>query len=372
MDSILNFEIAGNSLWRIIALFAIILVAFLIGRIAKHILLRIATDFKAQQRIVAATTLDALAKSSVFLLASIGIAIALTVLELHAKLEQASNTASVILLTIAIGYFLYWLAEIPSAWFADMASRSESKLDDMMVPVIRKSLRFSIVILVLVQIAQILSDKPITSIIAGLGIGGLAIALAAQDSLKNFFGSVVLFVDKPFEIGDRVVIDGHDGSVETVGLRSTKIRTLDGHLVTVPNGELANKTIQNIGKRPYIRRIANITITYDTPPEKIERALEIIKELLDNHEGMHEDFPPRVFFNELNSDSLNIIVMYWYHPPDYWSYMKFTEGFNKEIFHRFNEEGIDFAFPTQTVYLAGDNSRPLTVGLRNEAENGKY
>ena len=170
---------------------------------------------------------------------------------------------------------------------------------------------------------------------------------------------------------DRVVIDGHDGSVETVGLRSTKIRTLDGHLITVPNGELANKTIQNIGKRPYIRRIANITITYDTPPEKIERALEIIKELLDNHEGMHENLPPRVFFNELNSDSLNIIVMYWYHPPDYWSYMKFTEGFNKEIFHRFNEEGIEFAFPTQTVYLAGDNSRPLKVGLRNKAENGK-
>ena len=237
--------------------------------------------------------------------------------------------------------------------------KTESKLDDMMAPLVKKSLRITVVILVLVQIAQILSDKPITSIIAGLGIGGLAIALAAQDSIKNFFGSIVLFADKPFEIGDRVIIDGHDGPVEEVGLRSTKIRTLDGHLVTIPNGELANKSIHNIGKRPYIRQVTNITITYDTPPDKIDRALEILKELLDNHEGMSEEFPPRVFFNAFNADSLNIIVYYWYHPPNYWDYAAFNEKFNKEIFTRFNEEGIDFAFPTQTIYLAGDPSRPL-------------
>ena len=128
----------------------------------------------------------------------------------------------------------------------------------------------------------------------------------AQDSTKNFFGSIVLYLDRPFEIGDRVVVDGHDWPVEEVGLRSTRIRTLDGHLVTIPNGELANRTARNVGKRPYIKRTANITITYDTPPEKIDRALDIIKALLDNHEGMNPDFPPRVVFNEFNSDSLNM------------------------------------------------------------------
>jgi len=235
----------------------------------------------------------------------------------------------------------------------------------MLVPMVRKSLRVTVVILVLVQIAQILSEKPITSIIAGLGIGGLALALAAQDTVKNFFGSVVLFVDKPFEMGDRIVVEGQDGSVEEVGFRSTKIRTLDGHLVTVPNGELANKMIRNIGKRPFIKRIANLSITYDTPPEKVDRAIEIVKEILDGHEGMHPDYPPRVYFNELNADSLNIIVMYWYHPPDYWAYMGFTERFNKEVFRRFAEEGIEFAFPTQTLYLAGDQARPLTIGIHS-------
>jgi MscS family membrane protein len=251
LNATTTFEIAGNKLWRIIALFAIILIAFLIGKIAKFILQKSATKFEIQQRPITATTLSAAARGVIFLFAALGISLGLLFLELKSKVAEVSQTLSAILLCMSIGYFLYWLAEIPGIWFSKMAAKTESKLDDMLVPVIRKSLRVTIIILVLVQIVQILSDKPITSIIAGLGIGGLAIALAAQDTIKNFFGSMLLFFDKPFEIDDRIVVDGHDGPVEEVGLRSTKIRTLEGHLVTVPNGELANKTIQNIGKRPY-------------------------------------------------------------------------------------------------------------------------
>ena len=365
LNTILAFEIVGNRLWRIIALFAIILIALLLGKIAKFVLQKWAIKFEDQQRFITAITLNAIGRGLVFLFAALGISLGLTFLELKAKVAQVSDTLSAILLIIGIGYLLFWLADVPSTWLAKMARKTKSKLDDMLVPIIRKSLRVTIVILVLVQIVQILSEKPITSIIAGLGIGGLAIALAAQDTIKNFFGSIVLFTDKPFEMGDRIVVDGHDGPVEEVGLRSTKIRTLDGHLVTVPNADLANRAIQNIGKRPYIKRIANLTITYDTPPEKMDRALDIVKEILDNHEGMNEDRPPRVYFNDLNADSLNIIVFYWYHPPKYWDYMTFTERFNKEVFRRFSEEGIDFAFPTQTLYLAGDPSRPLSVGIRN-------
>jgi MscS family membrane protein len=363
MDSILNYDFAGSSIWRIIVFFAIILFSLLIGRTAKVILNRSSERLKAQQRMLAATTLDALAKSAVFLFASIGISAGLTLLNLQSTIGKISNVSRSILLTVAIGYFLYWLAEIPADWFRRFALKTETTLDDMMSPIIRKSLRVTIVILALVQIAQTLSNKPITSIIAGLGIGGLAVALAAQDSLKNFFGSVVLFIDKPFEIGNRIVVDGHDGVVETVGLRSTKIRTLDSHLITIPNGELANKIITNIGKRTYIKRVANITVTYDTPPHKLDRAVEIVKEILDNHKGMHRDFPPKVYLSELNADSLNIMAIYWYHPPDYWEYMEFSDRFNREVLRRFNEEGIDFAFPTQTIYLAGDISRPLKIGI---------
>lgn len=145
-------------------------------------------------------------------------------------------------------------------------------------------------------------------------------------------------------------------------MRSTRIRTLDGHLVTVPNGELANMMIRNVSRRPYIKRVANITITYDTSPEKVERAIEIIKETLNAHnEKMHPDMPTRVFFNNFNDCSLNILVIYWFAPPDYWAFMEFDQMFNLTVLKRFNEEGIEFAFPTQTLYLAGDENRPLRV-----------
>ena len=359
---ITEFEIVGNNLWRILALFGIILLALLLGKIAKFVLQKSATKFESRQRFMPAITLNAISRGVIFLLAAVGISLGIASLELKEKVAVFFGTLSSILLSLAIGYMLYWLVDVPTQWIARMAGKTESKLDDMLVPIIRKSLRVTVVVLLLVQIAQILSDKPITSIIAGLGIGGLAFALAAQDTIKNVFGSIVLFVDKPFEMGDRIVVDGHDGPVEEVGLRSTKIRTLEGHLVTVPNGELANKIIQNIGKRPYIRRIVDLTITYDTPSDKIDRALEIVKETLKDHEGINNELPPRVFFSEFNAASLNIRAIYWYHPPNYWDFMVFSERFNKEVFRRFNEEGIDFAFPTQTLYLAGDPSRPLSVG----------
>jgi len=366
ITTISDLEIGGNKLWRIIALFLIILASMLLGKVARVFLQKTSARFESRGRYVTAITLNALSRGVVFLFAALGISLGLTFLELKAEVAAISDTASAILLCVSVGYFLYWLVDVPSNWLAKMAERTESKLDNMLVPIIRKSLRVTIVLLVMVQIAQILSDKPITSIIAGLGIGGLAVALAAQDTIKNFFGSIVLFIDKPFEMGDRIVVEGHDGPVEEVGLRSTKIRTLEGHLVTVPNGQLANSTIKNIGKRPYIRQLTNLTITYDTPPEKVDRALDIVKDLLADHEGMHTDFPPRVYFNGFNADSLNIMIFYWYHPPNYWDFMAFTERFNKEVFRRFQEEGIDFAFPTQTLYLAGDPSRPLKIGIHGE------
>ncbi len=171
----------------------------------------------------------------------------------------------------------------------------------------------------------------------------MAIGLAAQDTIKNFFGSMMIYADRPFELGDRIVIDGHDGPVESVGFRSTRIRTLDGHLVAVPNGEMAYKTIHNIGKRPYIRRIMNIRVAYDTPPEQVRKALAILRELLTDHEGMEEKYPPRVFLHDFLETAINIRAVYWYHPPAYWDFCDYGERLNLEIVERFGAAGIRFA-----------------------------
>ena len=164
-------------------------------------------------------------------------------------------------------------------------------------------------------------------------------------------------------MGERIVIDNYDGIVESVGFRSARIRTLTGHLVTIPNEKLVNSTVENIGKRPHIRWLTNIGITYDTPPEKVEEAVSILEAILDDHEGMDPEFPPRVFFNGFNDWSLNIMVLMWYHPADYWNFQDCLQRICLDILRRFQAAGIDFAFPSQTVYAAGDDKRILKLML---------
>lgn len=353
---------AGNELWRIIILFLIIVLSLIAGKIAKYLFQRGSELYKKRENHFISVALNSLSKSSTFLLFSLGLKAGSAVLNMNSVVRDVVMTSTSVLIIAAIGLVVYNLVDIVEIWLDRFSQKTASKLDDMLVPLVIKSLRVTVVILILLQVAQTLSNKPITSIIAGLGVGGLAVALAAQDTIKNFFGSIVLFSDKPFEVGDRITVNGYDGPVEEVGFRSTRIRTLDGHVVTIPNGQLANMTIHNIGKRPYIKRVMTITVTYDTTPEKLQKALDILHEILDNHEGMNPDFPPRIYFSDFASTSLDILVIYWYHPPDYWKFMDYSQKVNFLILERFNEENIDFAFPTQTVYIAGDPNRPFNVG----------
>lgn len=363
-----SYVLAGNELWRIFLLIAIIAASFFIGKIVKFALKRTAPKMDSAGRNMMAVSIESAANSVTFLFFAFGLRIAMSFLVVAQNFHGLLFTTLEVLIILAIGNFVYRQVDVLDKWLDRFSSKDEG-LDDMLIPIVGKSIRVAIVILVVLQIAQALSDQPITSILAGIGIGGLALGLAAQDTIRNFFGSLMIFADKPFNVGELINLDGKLGTIIEVGVRTTKIRTLDGHMLTVPNGVLANMTIHNIGKRPFIRRLFDVTITYDTPPEKVKRAVEILKDILDNHEGMDENLPPRVYFDELNSDSLNLKVFYWFHPPDYWEYMAFTEWVNNEIIRRFNEEGIDFAFPTQTIHLAGDKKRPLDVGVKNKGDS---
>jgi MscS family membrane protein len=243
------------------------------------------------------------------------------------------------------------------------AAGTESTIDDMLVPIVGKTLRLFIIVIGGIIIVQNLTGLKIGPLLASLGIGGLAVALAAKDSIANFFGTLTILFDKPFQVGQRITIDQHDGTVENVGFRSTRIRTLTGHLVTIPNEKLVNSSVENIGERPHIRWLTNIGITYDTPPDKVEKAVQIIREILENHEGMQEDFPPRVFFNGFNDWSLNIMVIVWYHPPNYWDYQAWQQKACLEIMRRFEAEDVDFAFPSRTIYVANDDKRQLKLKM---------
>jgi len=360
----------GNELWRILVMTGIIAISFLLGKILKYSFNRSAPKLKDHGRDLLSVLFVAAARSITFIVFAFGLRIALTFLIIPDGIEGLVFTTMEVLIVLSIAHFVYRLVDVIDEWLLRFSSEAvDTQIDDMLIPIVGKSVRVVIVILAILQIAQTLSDQPITSILAGIGIGGLALGLAAQDTIRNFFGSLMIFADKPFDVGELIDLEGKLGVILEVGVRTTKMRTLDGHMLTVPNGNLANMTIHNIGKRPYIRRLFDITITYDTSPEKVDRAIGILKEILDNHEGMDENMPARVFFDNMNADSLNLKCFYWYHPPDFWKYMAFTEWVNREIFRRFNEEGIDFAFPTQTIHLAGDKDRPLDIGVKNRDEN---
>jgi len=356
----LSYElIAGNDGLRILSFFLSVLSVWVVARFFKTWLSRMSG--KSETHSTRTVFLRSVGKALPLLGIWGGIRLGVCWIELGEPGGLAQTivfSALEVLLTISIALFAYYLVEVPSSWLNSQTEKTESKFDDMLVPVVRKSLRVTVVLFALVSIAQSLSDKPVSALLAGLGLGGLAFALAAQDTIKNLFGSLVIFTDKPFGLGDRINYDGHDGVIEEVGLRSTRLRRLDGHQVTIPNGELANKSIHNISKRPFIRRIFTLGVTYDTTPEKVSRAKEILENVLKDHEGMDPkgEMLPRVYFSDFSSSSLDFKCMYWYHPAAYWDYMKFSEWVNLEILRRFNEEGIEFAFPTQTIHLAKEES----------------
>ena len=270
------------------------------------------------------------------------------------QINMISGVAKGILLTVrTLEYLLAtWVAWLGSLLLAELFILSPRIMESSLhAQLLRLSARISgiVVGLVILFYGANQIGLPVVGVLAGVGVSGLAIALAAQDSLKNLLGSLMIFMDQPYTPGQRIVVQGHDGFVEQIGLRSTKIRMLDGALTSIPNEKMASLDIENIGRRTYIRRQTCIRLSYDTPPEKIQRALDIIREILDNHEGMQPELPPRVFFDEFNPDSLNIRIFYWYHPPKRWESLAFDEKVNLEIIRRFGEAGIRLAPPTSRV-----------------------
>jgi MscS family membrane protein len=196
-------------------------------------------------------------------------------------------------------------------------------------------------------------------LLTGLGVGGFAVALAARPTIGNFIGGLMILADRPYRVDQRIVVKGHEGIVQQIGLRSTKIRLTRGPQVTIPNEEMAKSEIENIARRQYIRRSSNIAIKYDTPPEKVEKAVDIIRGILGDHEGMDPKRIPRVYFTEFNPDSLNISMMYWYHPAKFWKSRAFGQEVNLKIMREFRKEGIKFAYPTTTTYLAQEAEETL-------------
>ncbi len=193
----------------------------------------------------------------------------------------------------------------------------------------------------------------VTTLVAGLGVGGVAVALAVQNILGDLFASLSIVLDKPFVIGDFIIVDNYLGTVEHIGLKTTRIRSLSGEQLVFSNADLLNSRIRNF-KRMYERRVVfTIGVVYQTPPEKLALIPQIIREIIESKELARFD---RSHFKEYGDFSLNFETVYWVKSPDYNTYMDIHQSINIEIYKRFSEEGIEFAYPTQTLFVKREDT----------------
>ncbi len=358
----INYEIIkGNAIWRFGLVLLVVLVAMAAGRIVQFAINSYAKRLAKKKGEAPLTLLlKALANPVYVAIFAAGVFFAKVPLffddenGIRTAISTGWTTIARVTLAIAAAYGLYRLVDVIEYYLNRLVGKSETKLDDMLVPIVRKALRITIAIIAILLISEnVLGAEKVKSLLFSAGIGGIAVALAAKDTIANFFGSITIFTDRPFQMGELVKIGEHLGPVEEVGFRSTRLRTLQGHLVTIPNSVITNSCVENIGRRPYIRRTSNITITYDSGHTKAEKAVEIMKEVLADVPQLNTDpeRPPRVYFSDFNDWSLNIYMSYWVKPADYWLYHQVNEQVNFEIMKRFEAEQIEFAFPSQTLYV---------------------
>lgn len=248
---------------------------------------------------------------------------------------------------VIIAWILYNLLD--TYLFTEITKRFEFKLDDLLIPFLSKILRFIIVALAVTIIIQEWGYD-ITALVTGLGLGGLAAALAAKDAVANLFGGFIIITEKPFTIGDWIHTPSVDGVVEDISFRSTKVRTFARALVTVPNSTLANEAITNWTRMNKRRATFHLGVTYTTPKHKLEKCIEEIKKLLHSHPGIHKE-TIFVTFDRYNDSSLDIFLYFFTVTTVWKEYLELKEEINFKIMEILEKEGVSIAFPSRSLYF---------------------
>jgi MscS family membrane protein len=292
------------------------------------------------------------------LLLAIGITalVGFPTLDFDPDVENVVNQVTSLVAAVAIMMVAYRAIDIGVDVLARRASETETMLDDSLVPLLRTSMRLFVTAVGILFVLQNL-DVNVSSLIAGLGLGGLAIALAAQDTVRNVLGGATIFADKPFEVGDWVVVDGVEGTVETVGFRSTRVRTFYNSLVSVPNGNLMNSGIDNMGARRWRRYKTTLGVGYHTTPDQMQAFVEGIRAIIRASPGMRQDYYI-VEFHGFGATSLDVMVYCFMDAVDWNEELRTRHVLNLDIMRLAESLQVDFAFPTQTLHIAEMPGQP--------------
>ncbi|MEC8611115.1 MAG: mechanosensitive ion channel domain-containing protein [Bacteroidota bacterium] len=233
--------------------------------------------------------------------------------------------------------------------FKNRADKTESKMDDQLIPFIIEVGKITVYVILFFVLLGKVFDIDVTALAAGLGIGGIAIAMASKESLENLLGSFTIFFDKPFVVGDLVTTGNITGIVEKVGFRSTRIQTFDKSIVTVPNKNMISAELDNLGLRKVRRARFYIGLTYDTTIDQMKQVVKEIETLINNHPRTDQE--GRVKFQEFGASSLDIMVLYYVASTKWDDFIDVKEDINFKIMEIVEKNNCEFAFPSTTVYL---------------------
>lgn len=342
-----KFLLVAN--WQWMGLFVSILLGLVLKVVAQH-LLHLAKRFTSKTKVQWDDKIaDAIERPVGLLAASLFWIASLRILQFSGMMLTVMSLIAQVILSIAMIWMIYKLAEVLTDHLKTLAARSDSALDDHLVPLINRALKIFIVIIGVLVMFQNLGIN-VMSVLAGLGLGGLAFALAARDMCANLFGSVMIFLDRPFSIGDWVLIGENEGTVEDIGFRSTRVRTFYNSVISIPNATVANADIDNMGAREFRRIKAFFGLTYDTPPEKMEAFLEGVKNIVEANQYTRKDYY-HVVFNGYGNSSLDVMLYCFLKVPDWATELVERQNIYLEILRLASEIGVDFAYPTQSLHI---------------------
>ncbi|MBO4631848.1 MAG: mechanosensitive ion channel family protein [Lentisphaeria bacterium] len=257
-------------------------------------------------------------------------------------------------LVFAGAWGIFRLVSVLDQKIRRLAERHDNTLDNLTVSMIGNTLKIAIAVTAVLFIGQNIFNLNITALLASAGIIGLAVALAAKDTVSNFFGTIVIIADCPFRIGDRIESGKINGIVTHIGMRSSKIMTSDESIYTIPNNILTNSALCNINHRGCIKHVMEIGLTYDTAPEQMEKAIAILHEIMDDFHGPDaRGQSPHIYFSNFGPYSLNIHAIIWLKTASFAEEEKLRNELNLAILKQFNAAGLNIAYPTQTLYIAG-------------------
>jgi MscS family membrane protein len=343
----------GQQSWM--AIFVVILGAFILERIVLFIFARVTSLTKRTS-----TELDdqIIAKSSRPVGNFVLLFGAYMVVKLFKLPEEPLHFEAILVvgLKIVLVLNILWLAwrlmDVAGAYLIAKARQTASRLDDQFVPILQKTAKAFVAVVGLVYIIQALGYS-VTSVLGALGIGGLAVAMASKDTISNLFGSIMIYTDRPFGVGDWVTVGSDEGTVEAIGFRSTRIRTFPKTLISIPNSVVANASINNYSRMPKRRVKMTVGVTYDTTADQMSELVDRLRDLLKNHPEVHQEFF-LVDFTDFGASSLDILVYYFSKTTDWAKYLAVRQDVNLSIMRIVEEMGLSIAFPTRTVHLVNE------------------